>query len=417
MGTKAEAMQPNPPEPAGMINKREIKWGFEDLPETHLAQQGRWRRWATHAALFVTAGLATMFVPLVWSGRWETNGLFVVGSSRVEVPRSSQDAPNFPASAVMDQLAARNDTEQALRTAEAAAAEQKLALEQERKRGDTLRRDLASAREEIQARKAGDVSAKKVLASAAEQKLALQQERERNEVLAHQLTSAQVDITTLTARVSALTDERSEAEKAAQTAQASAAEQKLALEQERERGEALLREREVEVRRRANAAGASMRNPVASVTEMRQRGEVFARQLASARADIGRLTARVKELTDARAEAELALRTAQVSAAEQKRVAEQERERGEILARQLASAREDLGTLTARVTALTNERIEADKAVETAQAFKQERALLREPKVEARTRANAADGAATSGNIPLPRPRPKSYLPTRLFGD
>ena len=70
---------------------------------------------------------------------------------------------------------------------------------------------------------------------AAEQKQAAEQERQRDEVLAHQLASAQRDVGTLTARVTALTDARTEAEKALQAAQASAAEQKLALEQERER--------------------------------------------------------------------------------------------------------------------------------------------------------------------------------------
>src|SRR6476661_689193 len=111
-------MQPNPRlSAAGMIEKREINWGFGDLAETHSVPGGGWRRLAIHATLFITAGLATMFVPLVWSGQWETGGLFVVGSSPVDIPRSSEDALNSP-STIIDQLAVRNDTEQALRTAE-----------------------------------------------------------------------------------------------------------------------------------------------------------------------------------------------------------------------------------------------------------------------------------------------------------
>ena len=165
---------------------------------------------------------------------------------------------------------ARTEAEKALQTAQASAAEQKLALEQERERGDTLLRELASAREEVEARiaaaNAADASAKNAQASATEQKQAAEQERERGEVLAHQLASARVDVGTLTARVTALTDERSEAEKALQTAQASAAEQKLALEQERQRGDTPLRElasarEEVEARKAvANAADASAKN-------------------------------------------------------------------------------------------------------------------------------------------------------------
>ena len=229
-----------------------------------------WRRFGVHAALFVTAGLAMMFVPLVlnnWAGPWEKVGLFVAERTRGATEEgSSQDAANSPDSAIKHQQAAerdrqqievlahqlasaredvgtltarvtaltdaRTEAEKALQTAQALAAEQKLALEQERQRGDTLLRELASAREEVEARKAAanaaDASAKNAQASAAEQKQAAEQERQRGEVLAHQLASAREDVGTLTARVTALTDARTEAEKALQTAQALAAEQKLA---------------------------------------------------------------------------------------------------------------------------------------------------------------------------------------------
>ena len=157
----------------------------------------------------------------------------------------------------------------------------------------------------------------------------------------------------MTARVTALTDARTEAEKALQTAQASVAEQKRAAEQERQRGDALVGElasarEEVEARKAAaNAADASAKSAQASAAEQkqtaeqeRQQIEVLARQLAAARDDVGTLTARVTALTDARTEAEKALQTAQASAAEQKQAAEQERQRGDALVRELASARE-----------------------------------------------------------------------------
>ena len=96
------------------------------------------------------------------------------------------------------------------------------------------------------------------------------------------------------------------------------------------------------------------------------------------------MTARVTALTDARSEAEKALQTAQASAAEQKQAAEQERQRGEVLAHQLASAREDLGTLTARVTALTDARSEAEKALQTAQASAAEQTQAAEQERAAR---------------------------------
>ena len=395
-------MRSKPIEPApGMNEKREINWGFENLAETHRAPPRGWQRFAIHAALFVTAGLSTMLVPLVWSGRWETEGLFVAESAPVATQRSSQDAANSPDSAIKHQLAAeqerqrgevlahqlasaredlgtltarvtaltdaRTEAEKALQTAQASVAEQKLALEQERQRGDTLLRDLASAREEIEARKvatdAADASAKNAQASIIKQTQAAEQERQRGEVLAHQLASAQVDVATLTARVTVLTDERAEAEKALQTAQASAAEQKLALEQERHRGDTSRRteRQEVEARTSANAAGASAKNPPASATKKRQRGEVLARQPASAREDLGTLTARVTALTDARSEAEKALQAAQASAAEQKLALEQERQRGDTLLRELASAREEIEARKAAANA-------ADASAKNAQA-------------------------------------------------
>ena len=75
--------------------------------------------------------------------------------------------------------------------------------------------------------------------SAIKHQQAAERDRQQIEVLAHQLASAREDVGTLTARVTALTDARTEAEKALQTAQASAAEQKQAAEQERQRGEIL----------------------------------------------------------------------------------------------------------------------------------------------------------------------------------
>src|SRR6187401_176323 len=288
-----------------MNEKREIHWEFENLAEKHPSPPRERRRFGLYTALFVTAGLAMMFVPSVlpnWVGQWETE---------VATQRSSRGATNSPDSAIKHQLAAeqerqrgevlahqlasaredlgtltarvtaltdaRTEAEKALQTAQASATEQKLALEQERQRGDTLLRELASAREEVEARKAtanaADASAKNALASTTEQKQAAEQERQRGEVLAHQLASAREDLGTLTARVTALTDARTEAEKALQTAQASATEQKLALEQERQRGDTLLRElasarEEVEARKAtANAADASAKNALASTTE------------------------------------------------------------------------------------------------------------------------------------------------------
>jgi DNA repair exonuclease SbcCD ATPase subunit len=257
--------------------KREINWGFDTFAEPHRPPPPGGQRFAIHAAFFVIAGLATILVPLVlenWSGRWEIENLFA-GSTLVAPRESIQDAANSPtlpikhqrpgeqerkrdevlalqlASAqelvrtmtarIADLSGERSEAEQALQTAQALAAEQKQALEQERARGDTLLRELVSAREEVEAREtaahAASAFAKNAESSAAKQKQAAEQERQRADGLVHELAAAQVDIAALTARVTILTGERSEAEKASRTAQVSAAEQKQAFKQERERGE------------------------------------------------------------------------------------------------------------------------------------------------------------------------------------
>ena len=313
-------MRSNPIEsaPGNLYEQREINWGFANRAEMHRSPSRGWQRFGMYTALFVTAGLAMMLVPSVltnWAGRGETEGLFVAGSTPVATQRSPHDAANSSDSAIKHQLAA-------------------------------------------------------------------EQERQRGEVLAHQLALAREDVGTLTARVTALTDERTEAEKALQTAQASAAEQKLALEQERQRGETLLRElasarEEVEARKAAvNAADASAKNAQASATEQtqaaeqeRQRGEVLAHQLASAQVDVGTLTARVTALTDERSEAEKALQTAQASAAEQKLALEQERQRGDTLLRELASAREEVEARKAAVNA-------ADASAKNAHTSRSAKAVL-----------------------------------------
>jgi TPR repeat protein len=137
-----------------------------------------------------------------------------------------------------------------------------------------------------------------------------ERQRQRGEVLARQLASAQKEVETLTARVTAMTDAHTEAERALQGAQASVAEQRQALDQERRRGDAL------------------------------------ARELASAREELETRKAAAKAADDA-------VQTAQALAIEHRQVGERERQRGEVLARQLASAHKEVETLTARIAAMS----------------------------------------------------------------
>lgn len=250
-----------------MNEKRVINWGFNPPAQTEWVPQRGRRHFAIHAALIVSAGLAAMSVHLVLKNEsaWEVGHLFLAGSNVTAAQESFQNKANSPASPtghqplaqeerqpsevlafqlasaqeVVENLTARvrgltdekSEAEKALHTAHGLAAEQKLSLERERARGDTLFRELVSARDEVEARKSA------ANAASAEQMQATEQERQRAELLAHQLASSQVDIATLMARVRILTDERSEAEKALKIAQASAAEQKQTLEQERAGGD------------------------------------------------------------------------------------------------------------------------------------------------------------------------------------
>ena len=110
-----------------------------------------------------------------------------------------------------------------------------------------------------------------------EQKQAAEQERQQIEVLAHQLASASRGCRNFDGSRYSLTDARTEAEKALQAAQASAAEQKLALEQERQRGDALVRDlasaREEAEARKAAANAADASGKAASATEQKQAAE------------------------------------------------------------------------------------------------------------------------------------------------
>jgi hypothetical protein len=174
------------------------------LPLDHLPryrQEGLRRSWplGMYARHFAIAGLAMLFSNLAAAGESAETTV------RIEIAQVSDE---------------QND-----------------ALEQERRRGDALARELALAREELETRKAAakaaDDAVQAAQALAIEHQEAGERERQLGEVLARQVASAQQAIETLMARVTALTDARTEAEKALKAAQASVAEQRQALEQER----------------------------------------------------------------------------------------------------------------------------------------------------------------------------------------
>jgi hypothetical protein len=97
------------------------------------------------------------------------------------------------------------------------------------------------------------------------------------------------------------------------------------------------------------------------VERERQRGEALARELVSARQEVQALTAGIAEANARRAEIAQSLQTAEASAIEQRQGLERERQRDQALARELASAREALEAREAAARA-------ADDAAQEAQA-------------------------------------------------
>jgi hypothetical protein len=249
-----------------------------------------------------------------------------------------------PVDAEIQTLKERVGAEATVRIEIAQASDDQNALEQERRRGDALARELALAREELEARKAAaktaDDAVQAAQALAIEHQQMGERERQLGEVLARQLASAQKAIETLMARVAAVTDARTEAERALQAAQASVAEQREALEQERRRGDTLARDlasarEEIEARKAAaKAADDAVQAAHALAIEHqqvgereRQLGEVLARQLASAQKEVETLMARIAAMSAARPEADQTLQAAQASAAHQRQALEQEQQR------------------------------------------------------------------------------------------
>jgi hypothetical protein len=144
--------------------------------------------------------------------------------------------------------AARTEAEmQARLVAEAAAAEEKQAIDREHERADALTRDLAAAREELEtlktqtavanpARTEAETQARLAAdASAAEQRQALDREHERADALSRDLNAAREQVQSLTAR-------HVESSQAMQAANAAAAGDKQALVQERQQAATLARD-------------------------------------------------------------------------------------------------------------------------------------------------------------------------------
>jgi hypothetical protein len=232
--------------------------------------------------------------------------------------------------------------------AEAARIKQKQALEQERGRADALAGELTSLRAELDTARTAGSEAVQAGEVEIKQKQALEQERGRADALARELTSLRAELDA--ARIAGT-----------EVAQAAAAEveQKQALKQERDRAEALAREltslrAELDTARAAGleaartAEAAKLEQKLALGKE-REKTETLTRELASARKEA---EARSALLAAAHAEVLQARETNTAIAAEQKLALVSERDRADVLTRELTSVRNKLEAGNWQIAAL-----------------------------------------------------------------
>ncbi|WP_156795511.1 hypothetical protein [Bradyrhizobium icense] len=257
------------------------------------------------------------------------------------------------------------DSEVKQAIAEASAQKQvfERELKQERDKADALARDLASLRTEHEAAQTSGSEAARAAAAIAEQKGALEQELERQrdkaETLARDLASvrAELDTTRLAAseaaQAAAAGAEQSrtlERELKQQRDRADAAsEQKVALASERDRADALARELALLRTELDNVHGVAQeaaRSVEAAKVEHEQalkkerdRAETITGELASARKQADERSTR---LAAAYAEVLRVTETGRASASEEKTALAAERDRADALARELASARDQV---------------------------------------------------------------------------
>ena len=233
-----------------------------------------------------------------------------------------------------------------------AEIKQKQALEQERGRADALARELTSLRAEFDAARIAGPEAAKAAAAKVEQQQALKQERDKAEAVGRELTSLRAELDA--ARIAG-----PEAAKAAAAAVEQQQALKQELKQERDKAEGVAREltslrAELD---KAHAAGLETTRTAEAVKieqklafgKERDRAETLARELASARKEAEERSAL---LAAAHAEAFQVMETNSATAAEQKLALARERDRADVLARELTSVRNKLEAGNRQIAAL-----------------------------------------------------------------
>ena len=256
--------------------------------------------------------------------------------------------------------------------AEAALAQTRQALEEERQKSGLLERDLAAARrsiDELQAKvepaaaeqTAAVKSRQAAEAALAETRQALEEERQKSGLLERDLAAARRSIDELQAKVEPAAAEQAAAVKSRQAAEAALAETRQALEEERQKSGLL--ERDLAAARRSidelqakvepaaaeqaaavksrQAAEAALAETRQALEEERQKSGLLERDLAAARRSIDELQAKVEPAAAEQTAAVKSRQAAEAALAETRQALEEERQKSGLLERDLAAAREE----------------------------------------------------------------------------
>jgi hypothetical protein len=178
---------------------------------------------------------------------------------------------------------AGNQTPQARQVAESAAAELRQSLQQERDRADVLARDLATARSELDthvtlARNASDEAAQIERASertTTELLQSLRRERDRVEVLVRDLATARREFDMQTTLAGNVSDQAAQSEQAVESATTGL---RQSLQQERDRADVLARDL-ASARRELEAQATLAHNASAEAAQIKQAAESTAAEL------------------------------------------------------------------------------------------------------------------------------------------
>ncbi|WFU69272.1 hypothetical protein [Bradyrhizobium sp. CB2312] len=269
--------------------------------------------------------------------------------------------------------------------ADRGAAELRASLQQERERASQLERDLASAKRDVETQAALATKANEEtnrLKQAAESdamqlKRSLQQEHDKAEALVKELSTARTRTYAYEAQARKTDEQLEDLKKRA--GDNGAAELRKLLQQERERASQLEEDlasakRDVETQTalvtkaqdetsRLKQAVESNAQLKRSLQQERDKAEALAKELSSARTQTYAYEAQARK-TDEQLE-DLKRRAADNSAAELRKLLQQERKRASQLGQDLASAKRDVETQTALVTKAQDETSRLKQAAES----------------------------------------------------